>query len=45
MTEKPKAEVARALAAEILLSIGTGVAIALVINAALKYGRSDGKSR
>jgi hypothetical protein len=45
MTEKPKLEIAKTVAAEFLLSIGAGVAIALVIHGVVSYGRSDAKSR
>ncbi len=45
MTEKPKAEIAKAVVAEFLLATGAGVAIAVVIHSLVKYGRSDAKSR
>ena len=45
MTTNPSSDQAKALLASYVLAIGTGVAIALAIDAAVKYGRRHAKSR
>jgi hypothetical protein len=41
MTEKPRLELVKPLLAEVLLSVGAGVAIALVIYRIVKYPRHE----